>query len=94
LKEPWGLICEVIVIDGRFEVEVAYANAGTHWGQGLATEAAQAIKAYGFDTLGLTRSVSLINNENVASICVAKKIEMVFEKERRDDLGSFLLFAI
>ena len=43
------------------EVEVAYALARRHWGRGLATEAAQAIKTYGFDTLGLARLVSLID---------------------------------
>lgn len=84
---PW-------TIDGRFEVEVAYAIVRTRWGHGLATEAAQAIEAYAFNTLGLTRLVSLIDKENVASIRVAEKIGMVFEKEGRDELGAFLLYAI
>lgn len=84
---PW-------TIDGRFEVEVAYTIARTHWGQGLATEAAQAVKSYGFDTLGLTRLVSLIDQDNAASIRVAEKIGMVFEKEERDEVGPFLLYAV
>jgi len=84
---PW-------TIDGRFEVEVAYALTRSHWGQGLATEAAQAIKTYGFDTLGLARLVSLIDKDNLASIRVAEKIGMVFEKEGRDEVGPFLLYAV
>ena len=38
---PW-------VIEGRQEVEVAYTIARNYWGQGLGTEAAQAILQYGF----------------------------------------------
>ena len=46
---PW-------TIDGRFEVEVAYMLAKPYWGQGLGTEAAQAILDYGFEKLGLSRT--------------------------------------
>jgi RimJ/RimL family protein N-acetyltransferase len=84
---PW-------VIDGRFEVEVAYMIAKTNWGQGLGTEAAQAILDYGFGNLRLTRLICLIDRENVASIRVAKKIGMAFEKEGQDEMGPFLLYAI
>lgn len=84
---PW-------TIDGRFEVEVAYAIARSHWGQGLGTEAALAIRDYGFGTLGLTRLVCLIEGDNLASIRVAEKIGMAFEREGRDEIGSFLLYAL
>jgi len=83
---PW-------VIDGRSEVEVAYMIAQTHWGQGLGTEAAQAILDYGFYTLGLTRLVCLIDEENAASIRVAEKIGMAFEKASRDEIGPFWLYT-
>ena len=84
---PW-------VIDGRFEVEVAYLIAKTHWGQGLGTEAAQAILDYGFEELGLRRLICLIDHDNTASIRVAEKIGMAFEKEGQDEKGPFLLYAV
>ena len=83
---PW-------TIDGQDEVEVAYLIARSHWGQGLGTEAAQAILDYGFGNLGLTRLICLIDHDNVASIRVAEKIGMIFEKEGQDEMGPFLLYA-
>ncbi|MCB9079824.1 MAG: GNAT family N-acetyltransferase [Anaerolineaceae bacterium] len=83
---PW-------TIDGQFEVEVAYMLAKEYWGQGLGVEAAQGVLAYGFDTLGLTRLICLIDRDNAASINVAQKIGMTFEKEGRDEQGPFLLYS-
>lgn len=80
-------------IEGRQEVEVAYLIAKDFWGQGLGTEAAQAILDYGFEILGLKRLICLVDRENLASIKVAKKIGMAFEKEGRDEKGPYLLFA-
>lgn len=80
-------------IDGRSEVEIAYTIARPHWGQGLATEAALAIRDYAFDKLGLTRLVCLIDEENAASMRVAEKIGMVFETVGQDEIGPFLLYA-
>lgn len=83
---PW-------TIDGQDEVEVAYMIAKTHWGQGLATEAAQAILDYGFYTLDYTRLICLIDEENRASIRVAEKIGMAFEKASQDEIGPFWVYA-
>lgn len=83
---PWTL-------DGRFEVEVAYLIAKTHWGQGLGTEAALAVRDYGFAQLGLPRLVCFIDQDNVASIRVAEKIGMRFEREAEDELGPFWLYS-
>lgn len=83
---PW-------TIDGRQEVEVAYMIAKRYWGQGLGTEAAQAILDYGFNNLGLSRLICLIDQENQASIRVAEKIGMSFEKEGEDEKGPFLLYS-
>ena len=84
---PW-------TIDGQNEVEVAYTIAREYWGQGLASEAAQAILNYGFEHLNLLRLISLIDSENIASLKVAEKIGMTFEKEARDELGTFLVYSI
>jgi RimJ/RimL family protein N-acetyltransferase len=83
---PW-------VIDGRSEVEVAYLLNKAVWGQGLGIEAARAILDYGFTGLGLTRLICLIDHNNRASIRVAEKIGMRFEKEGVDEHGPYLLYA-
>jgi RimJ/RimL family protein N-acetyltransferase len=84
---PW-------TIDGQEEVEVAFALAKAYWGQGLATEVAQALVQYGFEHLRLSRLICLIDHDNKASINVATKIGMAFEKESRDEYGPFLVYAI
>lgn len=68
-------------VDGQAEVEVAYTLAKEYWNQGLATEAAQACKEYGFQVLGRTRLVSLIAPENIPSQHVALKNGMVYERD-------------
>ena len=83
---PW-------TIDGRFEVEVAYLLDKAYWGQGLGTEAAQAVLDYGFQVLALPRLICLVESENLASIKVAEKIGMIFEYAGQDDHGPFLLYA-
>jgi ribosomal-protein-alanine N-acetyltransferase len=84
---PWA-------IDGQNEVEVAYTISRSYWGQGLATEAAQAILQYGFEQLNLTRLICLIDEENMASQKVAAKMGMKFEKEGHDEVGLFLIYSI
>jgi ribosomal-protein-alanine N-acetyltransferase len=83
---PW-------TIDGQQEVEVAYTLAQEFWGQGLATEAAKGILQYGFDQLHLSRLICLIDKENQASMRVAEKIGMTFEKEGKDEIGPFLVYS-
>jgi ribosomal-protein-alanine N-acetyltransferase len=83
---PW-------MIEQRPEVEVAYLLAKTHWGQGLGTEAAQAILRYGFEQLQLSRLICLIDRDNRASRKVAEKIGMRFEKELEDEFGPALLYS-
>jgi ribosomal-protein-alanine N-acetyltransferase len=84
---PW-------TIDGQAEVEVAYLLAKEYWGQGLGTEAAQAIAGYGFEALHLSRLICLIDQDNQASIKVACKIGMTFEKEGRDEKGPYRVYSI
>lgn len=84
---PW-------TIDGQHEVEVAFALSKAYWGQGLATEAAQALVQYGFEHLGCSRLICLIDHDNKGSIKVASKVGMAFEKESKDEYGPFLVYAI
>lgn len=84
---PW-------TIDGRQEVEVAYMLTKACWGQGLATEVARGIARYAFEQLGYSRLICLIDRDNAASIRVATKIGMSFEKEGYDDKGPYLLYSM
>lgn len=83
---PW-------TIDGQSEVEVAYLIAKEYWGQGLGTEAAQAILRYGFEQVGVSRLVCLIEEENQASQRVAAKIGMAFEREIEDKYGRAMMYS-
>lgn len=65
--------------DGE-EIEIGYWLAHAYWGQGLATEAAQAVLAYGFEELDLQRIVAVAHPENRASLRVLEKLGMVFER--------------
>ena len=84
---PW-------TIGGRPEVEVAYLLAKEYWGQGLGTEAAHAVSQYGFERLGLSRLICVIDPDNQASMNVARSIGMTLEKAMHDDKGSFLLYSM
>lgn len=84
---PW-------IIDGQSEVEVAYLIDKKYWGQGLGTEAAQAVLEYGFKQLHLSRLISMVYPENHASAKVATNIGMLLEKESEDETGRFLVFSI
>jgi ribosomal-protein-alanine N-acetyltransferase len=68
-------------LDGQLEVEVGYHLARSHWGKGLATEAARVIRDYGLDRLGFDRLISIINPSNLPSQRVAQKIGMQHEKD-------------
>lgn len=83
---PW-------TVDGTYEVEVAYTITKAFWGQGLGSEAAQAILNYGFDQLHLKRLICLIDPDNQVSIKVATKIGMSFEKEWVDELGPLQVYS-
>lgn len=63
------------------EVEVAYALAKDRWGIGLATEAAAAAVAVGFEHLGLERIVAYAVSANTASRRVMEKIGLTYERE-------------
>ncbi|HVZ38061.1 MAG TPA: GNAT family N-acetyltransferase [Candidatus Kapabacteria bacterium] len=84
LKEEQRFIgrCGVLLltVEGAREYEVAYMIERSCWGRGLATEAARAIKEYGFGRYRFPRMVSLIHPGNHASIRVAEKNGMRFAR--------------
>ena len=68
-------------IHGQSEVEVGYRLVRSAWGQGYATEAGQAVRDYAFTVLGIKRLIAIIDPSNLASIRVAEKIGMKYEKD-------------
>lgn len=69
-----GLIPQII--DGTNYIELGYRLDKHYWRQGLATEAALAVKDYAINSLKLTELISIIHHKNQASKNVAKKVGM------------------
>ena len=80
-----GLLAQTV--DGQPEIEIAYMFAKEYWGKGLATEAAQALKIYGFTQIQAGRLIALIAPANIASQRVALKIGMGYERDWVDWKG-------
>ena len=80
-------------IQGKPEVELAFLIDKSRWGEGLATEAASNIIDYARSQLGLSRLICLITPGNVASVRVAEKVGMAFEREHDDKLGLCHIYA-
>jgi RimJ/RimL family protein N-acetyltransferase len=68
-------------IGGQVEIELGYRLAGAFWGRGLATEADRAVGDYAPGVLGLPGLVAIINPGNRASIRVAQKRGLRYEKD-------------
>ncbi|MBT8462142.1 MAG: GNAT family N-acetyltransferase [Gemmatimonadetes bacterium] len=80
-------------IDGTGDAELHYHLAPAAWGDGLATEAAQAVLEWGFDRGGLDRVVAVIHPDNHASRRVAEKCGLTFWKEMDlMDSGAFKVY--
>jgi ribosomal-protein-alanine N-acetyltransferase len=75
---PW-------TIEGREEVEVAYMISKPFWRQGLGSEVARALVAYGFDSLKLDSLIALIDPEHEASLRTARSAGMEFDFETEMD---------
>ncbi len=71
------LLCS---IEGEKQVEIGYRLAPNYWGRGLATEAAKAVRDYAFKKFNLDCLICLIQPKNIASIKVAEKIGMKFDR--------------
>jgi ribosomal-protein-alanine N-acetyltransferase len=68
-------------VEGNIEIELAYVLAPPYWQQGLALEGTRALKNYGLQQLGFPRLISLIPPGNRASIHIAQKIGMQYERD-------------
>ena len=68
-------------IDGEVEIEITYRLLPQYWGQGLGSEAARAVRDYGFENLATPRLIGMIEPDNAASRRVAEKIGMRLMKQ-------------
>ncbi len=80
--------CGIVRPGGQEEDELKYALLRSRWGQGLATEAAQAMLAHGAERLGLDQIIATVAAENAASLRVLAKVGMEPAGERREEDGS------
>jgi ribosomal-protein-alanine N-acetyltransferase len=81
-------------LDGVEEVEVAYLLGRPYWGKGYATEAATAVRDDGLHARGRRRLVSLIYPENRASVRVAEKLGMAYERDAQFFEQRLLLYSL
>jgi RimJ/RimL family protein N-acetyltransferase len=73
--------CGLNTIDELREIEILYALERAAWGRGLATEAARAALAFGFDDARLPRIVAVTRPEHRASRGVLEKLGMRYERD-------------
>jgi ribosomal-protein-alanine N-acetyltransferase len=67
-------------IEGELTVGIGFDFKRRFWNQGYATEAAAAVRNYGFTAFGFATLSAWIDPENVASRRVAEKIGMTVHK--------------
>jgi ribosomal-protein-alanine N-acetyltransferase len=63
------------------ETEIGFRLARSYWGRGFATEAALAVRGHALDALRLPRLIALIDPGNAASVRVAQKMGMRYERD-------------
>lgn len=64
--------------------EIGYVLNPDYWGEGLATEAVEAVLNFAFDTMNMHRVEAKFMFGNDASLAVMKKVGMKFEGYQRD----------
>jgi RimJ/RimL family protein N-acetyltransferase len=70
--------CGLGVLDETAETEIKYLFKKSHWGLGLATEAATRCVQDGFERYGLREIIGLVHPENSASRHVLEKLGLVY----------------
>lgn len=74
LKQTRKLIGFCGFVPSKDGAEIGWRLAAQHWGQGLATEAAQAVLTYGFESLGFERVTATVQAGNSASLRIVEKL--------------------
>jgi RimJ/RimL family protein N-acetyltransferase len=86
--------CGVGIWRDALEPEIGWWLARTHWGRGLATEAARAALQDAFERVGLERVISIAMPGNIASIGVMKKLGLEFDAEFESDGIRLVRYAL
>lgn len=73
-------LCGLVRRDGLDDVDIGYAFLPAFWGRGYAAEAAEGVRDYARDVVGLGRLVAIAVPENGPSIRVLERIGMTFER--------------
>ncbi|MEV4334647.1 GNAT family N-acetyltransferase [Streptomyces sp. NPDC049597] len=68
--------------------EIVYALAPAAWGFGLGTELAEALVAYGFTMLGLSKVYATVAAPNEASLALLARIGFEHVRDVKEDDGS------
>ena len=76
------------------ELQLLYGLLPTAWGQGLATEAAHAVVAFGFERLGMRTIRAATDLPNGASIRVLRRLGMKRVEETRDGWAGTVFFEL
>jgi RimJ/RimL family protein N-acetyltransferase len=74
--------------------ELGWLIGRSHWGSGLATEAARAALDYAAQSLRQPRVISLIRPDNRRSVRVAEKLGEKYERTIQLQGGDALVYAI
>jgi RimJ/RimL family protein N-acetyltransferase len=61
------------------KIEIGWAITRERWGEGLATEAARAVLADGFDRVGLPRVIGFSAPDDIASVRVMERVGMTLQ---------------
>jgi RimJ/RimL family protein N-acetyltransferase len=83
-----------VTLDGRSEVEVAYALVRDAWGKGFATEIAAASRDVAFGLLGLRDLVAFTLPEHHASRRVMEKVGFQYERDVIHDLLKHVVYRM
>lgn len=73
--------------------ELGWLLDRSHWGKGLATEAAQLAASWAWETLEVEQLIHLIRPDNHASVRVAEKLGAAFDRRMDIDGGSVEVYA-
>jgi len=68
-------------VEGRDQIELAYAIASDHWGKGFATEISIAVLKLGFDAMHLERIVAFTLPHNRASRAVMENCGFIYQRD-------------
>jgi RimJ/RimL family protein N-acetyltransferase len=80
--------------DKAHPLEIGWRLRPEHWHQGYASEAAQAMAAFAFDTLNATRLCAVCDPDNKASAQVMKRLGMSYQGIERWYEADCAVYAI